>query len=61
MGGESGRPRRASMALLRIGIGVLLMVHGFAHGYGTSEWKADQPARSWLGVGCIWQGWGRCW
>ena len=37
------------MALaLRIGIGVLLMVHGFAHWYVTSGWKADQPASSWL-------------
>ena len=34
--------------LLRIGIGVLLMVHGFAHWYVTSGWKTDQPSSSWL-------------
>ena len=34
--------------VLRIGIGVLLMIHGFAHWYVTSGWKTDQPARSWL-------------
>jgi hypothetical protein len=33
---------------VRVGIGVLLVVHGFAHWYVTSGWQAGAPARSWL-------------
>jgi hypothetical protein len=37
---------------VRVGIGVLLIVHGFAHWYVTSGWQTGAPARSWaLGAG----------
>ena len=35
---------------VRIGIGVLRVVHGFAHWYVTSGWRAGESARSWLVV-----------
>jgi hypothetical protein len=35
---------------VRIGIGVLLVAHGFAHWYVTSGWQAGASARSWLVV-----------
>jgi hypothetical protein len=33
---------------VRLGIGALLLVHGFAHWYVTSGWQAGVPASSWL-------------
>ena len=41
---------------VRVGIGVLLIVHWFAHWYVTSGWRAGAPARSWLvGAGGVTQ------
>ena len=37
------------MALsIRIGIGLLLIMHGFAHYQITRGWQPDQPDQSWL-------------
>jgi hypothetical protein len=33
---------------VRLGIGALLLIHGFAHWHVTSGWQAGTPARSWL-------------
>jgi hypothetical protein len=33
---------------IRIGIGLLLIIHGFAHYQVTRGWQASQPDRSWL-------------
>jgi hypothetical protein len=46
-----------SEVAVRVGIGVLLIVHGFAHWYVSSGWRAAAPARSWLvGAGAGTQG-----
>jgi hypothetical protein len=42
---------------IRVGVGLLLIVHGFAHWYVTSGWQTGAPARSWLlGAGGSTQG-----
>src|SRR5688572_27047405 len=50
MPGERRKPMSVSGLAVRIGIGVLLVVHGFAHWYVTSGWQAGASARSWLVV-----------
>jgi hypothetical protein len=37
-----------SATAVRLNIGALLLVHGFAHWYVTSGWQAGAPASSWL-------------